>query len=141
MKFNKKNILTFNSLSNNKGFTIIETLFSLLLVSLALVFISQVIISSINGQRKSNIWFNMQQEIETCRAKLVSKSFDDIELAEGSYSTTSGMLQMSWNIKNISPTLKLIQLAVRYKQITKKAFFYKSKYIKNNESTTNGGRK
>ena len=40
-----------------------------------------------------------------------------------------------WEIKSITPTLKVIHLTVSYKGLTKRVYFYKSKYIKNNETT------
>lgn len=133
MKHNKKNKKQVKKPVKDSGFTIIETLFSLLLISLALVSISQMIITAIDAQKKSALRFNMQQKIEYCRNQLVSKTFTAAELEEGSYSTAEHPLKINWNIKNISPTLKVIHLSVSYKNITKKAYFYISKYIKNNE--------
>lgn len=133
MKHNKKNKKQFKKPGKDRGFTIIETLFSLLLISLALMSIAQMITAAIDAQKKSNLRFMMQQKIEYCRDQLVSKPFAAVELEEGSYSIEEKPLKINWDIKNISPTLKLIHLSVSYKNITKKAYFYISKYIKNNE--------
>jgi len=133
MKHNKKSKKQVKKPGKDSGFTIIETLFSLLLISLALVSISQMITAAIDAQKKSTLRFNMQQKIEYCRNQLVSKSFAAAELEEGSYSIVETPLKINWDIKNISPALKLIHLSVSYKKITKKAYFYISKYIKNNE--------
>ena len=132
MKHNKKNKKQFKRPVKDNGFTIIETLFSLLLISLALISISQMIIAAIDAQKKSSLRFNMQQKIEYCRNQLVSKPFADPELEEGSYSCADPLLKIKWDIQDISPTLKSIHLAVSYKKITKEAYFYISKYIKNN---------
>lgn len=131
MKQHNKNKKQLKKPEKDSGFTIIETLFSLLLISLALVSISQMITAAIDAQKKSTLRFNMQQKIESCRAQLVSKSFAAAELEEGSYSTLENPLKINWDIKNISPTFKLIHLSVTYKKITKEAYFYISKYIKN----------
>jgi len=133
MRHNNSNKWHFKKPGKDSGFTIIETLFSLLLISLALVSVAQVITTAINAQKVSNLHFMMQQKIEYCRNQLVSKPFAAIELEEGSYSIKEYPLEINWNIKDISPTLKLIHLSVSYKKITKKAYFYISKYIKNNE--------
>lgn len=133
MKYNKKNKKPVKKPVKNSGFTIIETLFSLLLISLALMSISQMITAAIAAQKKSTLRFNMQQKIEYCRNQLVSKSFAAAELEEGNYSTLEDPFKINWDIRNISPTLKLIRLSVSYKKITKKAYFYISKYIKNNK--------
>jgi Tfp pilus assembly protein PilV len=133
MRHNNKNRKQFKKSGKDHGFTIIETLFSLLLISLALMSIAQMITDAIDAQRKSNLRFMMQQKIENYQNQLVSKSFAAVELEEGSYSNEEFPLKINWEIKNISPTLKLILLSVSYKKITKKAYFYISKYIKNNE--------
>lgn len=133
MKHNKKNKKQFKKPGKDSGFTIIETLFSLLLISLALMSIAQMITAAIDSQKKAALRFNMQQKIEYCRNQLVSKSFAATELEEGSYSTVEYPLNINWDIKNISPALKLIHLSVSYKKITKEAYFYISMYIKNNE--------
>ena len=132
MKHNEKSKKQFKKPVKDSGFTIIETLFSLLLISLALMSISQMITAAIDAQKKSSLRFNMQQKIEICRNQLLSKSFADPELEEGSYSSTDPPLKIKWDIQNISPTLKSIHLSVSYKKITKKAYFYISKHIKNN---------
>ena len=133
MRHNNKNRKQFKKSGKDHGFTIIETLFSLLLISLALMSIAQMITAAIDAQKKSNLRFMMQQKIENYQNQLVSKSFAAVELEEGSYSNEEFPLKINWEIKNISPTLKLILLSVSYKKITKKAYFYISKYIKNNE--------
>ncbi|MGD2089679.1 MAG: hypothetical protein PVH61_26115 [Candidatus Aminicenantes bacterium] len=133
MKYNKKNKEPVKKPVKDSGFTIIETLFSLLLISLALMSISQMITAAIAAQKKSTLRFNMQQKIEYCRNQLASKSFAAAELEEGNYSTLENPFKINWDIRNISPTLKLIRLSVSYKKITKKAYFYISKYIKNNK--------
>ncbi len=134
MRHNNKNKHQFNQPGKDSGFTIIETLFSLLLISLALMSIAQMITAAIDAQKKSNLRFMIQQKIEYCQNQLVSKSFAAAELEAGSYSTEENPLKIYWDIKNISPTLKLIHLSVSYKmKMTKKAYFYISKYIKNHE--------
>ena len=133
MKHNKKSKKQVKKPVKDSGFTIIETLFSLLLISLALMSIAQMITAAIDAKKKSALRFMMQQKIEYCRNQLVSKSFAAVELEEGGYSTVENPLKINWDIKNISPTLKLIHLYVSYKKITKEAYFYISKYIKNNE--------
>lgn len=133
MTHNKKNMKQLKKPGKDSGFTIIETLFSLLLISLALMSIAQMITAAIDAQKKAALRFNMQQKIEYCRNQLVSKSFAAAELEEGSYTNAEPPLKIKWDIQDISPTLKSIHLSVSYKKITKKAYFYISKHIKNNE--------
>ncbi|UCH92520.1 MAG: prepilin-type N-terminal cleavage/methylation domain-containing protein [Candidatus Aminicenantes bacterium] len=120
----------------DKGFTIIETLFSLLLIALVLLFIAKMIAYGIEAHRKSFIRFNMLQKIENCKNQLAAKAFDANELEQGSYSHRDHIFKMNWDINNISPTLKLIRVSISYKSLTKRAYFYRSKHIKN---IKNGG--
>ena len=118
-----------------KGFTLVETLFSLLLISLAILLITRIIICALDGHKKSQIRFKTLQEIEFCKNQLLSKPFDSVELEEGSYSKEENHFKMKWIIKSITPTLKIIDLWVSYRGLTKRAYFYRSQYIKNNQVT------
>lgn len=132
MKKYEKNNERFKKPGKDNGFTIIETLFSLLLISLALVFMTQVIVTAIRAHQRSTLRFNIQQKIEYSRNQLLAKAFDADEMEEGGYSTADDPLFLKWEIKNISPNLKKIHLSVSFKSFTRKAYFYKSKYIRNN---------
>jgi len=139
MKENKKNIKRYfeknQSVQSVKlesiGFTIIETLFSLLLVALAILLISKTMVSAIDTNKKSNLRFNMQQTIECRKNQLLSKPFEDPQLKEGTYKQNDRYFRINWNISDISPTLKFIDLSVSFKTLTKRIQFYKSKEIKN----------
>jgi len=121
----------------NKGFTLIETLVSLLLIAMAILLIAKVIVCAFDGLKKSRIRLNVSQEMESCKNQLLSKSFDCNELKAGSYSKKENHIKKNWEIKSITPTLKIIHLSISYKGLTKRVYFYKSKYIKNNEITNN----
>ena len=120
---------------NQNGFTLIETLVSLLLVTLAVVFISKMLITGIEIQRKSEIRFHLLQEMENCKNELNSKPFGSIELKQGSYSKKVDPGNISWNIADISPTLKIIRLLISSKGAAKRFYFYKSKYINNKDQS------
>ena len=120
-----------------KGFTLIETLVSLVLIALAILLIAKVIVCAFDGHKKSRIRLNVSQELEFCKNQLLSKSFDSDELKVGSYSKKENHIKKNWQIKSITPTLKIIHLVISYKGLTKRVYFYKSKYIKNNEITSN----
>ncbi len=118
-----------------KGFTLVETLFSLLLILLAILLMTRVIICAVDGLKKSRIRFNTIQEIESRKNRLLSTPFDSVELEDGSYSKEENHFKMKWIIKSITPTLKVIDLWVSYRGLTKRAYFYRSKFIKNNRET------
>lgn len=115
----------------DSGFTLIEVLISLLLVSLALVSITNIIGFALDGYRKSVIRFRMVEEIENCKNRLIAKSFDSIDLSAGSYGKKEGEIKITWNIKDLSPTLKRFSLSSSYKVYNRRIYFYKSKFITN----------
>ncbi len=154
MKMNKK-MNSSNNLSRSKtiiptssneekGFTIIETLFSLLLVALAVLLLTRAVVTAIDTYKKSRIRFIMSQEIESCKNKLLSTSFDSLQLQDGNYSKKENIFAFNWEIKSITPTIKAIKLSVsfsvslkhRAKGFTRQVYFYRSKYIKNNKNNT-----
>jgi prepilin-type N-terminal cleavage/methylation domain-containing protein len=122
-----------------RGFTIIETLIALLLIALALVLVSNIIVSAVGVYKKSHLRLQAEQEIGSCKNRLLSGPFDSVELQEGHYLKEDSLFKMKWDIKSITPTLKLINIAITYKynyyRLTRKTYFYKSKYI--NTSNTN----
>ena len=115
------------------GFTLIEILVSLLLVTLAVIFISETLIAGIEIQRKSGIRFHLLQEMENCKNELNAKPFDSLELKQGSYAKKVDPGNLSWDITDISPTLKIIRLFISSKGAAKRSYFYKSKYINNKD--------
>ena len=116
-----------------RGFTLIEVLVSLLLVTMAVVFISQTLITGIEIQRKSAIRFHLLQELENCKNELNCKSFDDVDLKQGSYSKKIAAAEICWDISDISPTLKIIRLVISAKYAARRSYFFKSRYINNKD--------
>ncbi len=121
-----------NTRKNQKGFTLIETMISLVLVSMGLILISNIILFSMDAHRKSTIRFNMLQKLEYYKTKLITRPFDSSELQDGSYARDDEKFKLSWSIKSITPTLKKIRLTILYQGtvFNKKIYFYKSKFIK-----------
>jgi prepilin-type N-terminal cleavage/methylation domain-containing protein len=116
--------------SKESGFTLIELLFTMLLVLLALLLMSNVIIRSIDGNKKSYIRFQLSQELESGKNRLLSKPFDSEELKNGCYAVQEKYFKIVRSISSLSPTLKIIKLSISYKTLTRQIFFYKSRYIK-----------
>jgi prepilin-type N-terminal cleavage/methylation domain-containing protein len=125
-----KKIEKMKSQEKEKGFTLIELLVSLLLVLLALLFIINIIVFSIDGNKKSYIRLQLSQKLESCKNLLLSKPFDSAELKDGHSSTDEEPFKINQDINSISPVLKKIKMSISYKSLTRQIFFYKSKYIK-----------
>lgn len=113
-----------------KGFTLVEVLFSFLLLLIAILFMTNIIIYSLEGNKKSRIRLEVSQKLVYCKNQLLSKSFDSEELKDGHTSIDEPLFRIDWNINSISPTLKKIKLSILYKTLKKQIYFYKSKYIK-----------
>jgi prepilin-type N-terminal cleavage/methylation domain-containing protein len=125
-----KKIKKMKSQEKEKGFTLIELLVSLLLVLLALLFMFNIIIFSIDGSKKSHIRLQLSQKLESCKNRLLSKSFDSVELKDGYLSIDEDPFKICQTINSISPVLKKIKISISYRSLTRQIFFYKSKYIK-----------
>lgn len=115
---------------SEKGFTLIETIFSLLIVFIALIFICKTLIFSIYTNRNSLIRFEIIQKYEYYKYYLYSKSFNSNELKKGDYSKHEKFFKINWTVKNITTSLKKIKIKISYKNLTKQNFIYKSKFIK-----------
>jgi len=115
---------------SEKGFTLIETLFSLLIVFIALIFICKTLIFSIYTNRNSLIRFEIIQKYEYYKYYLYSKSFNSNELKKGDYLKYEKNFKINWTVKNITTSLKKIKIKISYKNLTKQNFIYKSKFIK-----------
>lgn len=113
-----------------RGFTLIETLFSLLLVFIALMFICRTLIFSIYASRNSLIRFKIVQKYEYYKYYLYSRTFDSNELKKGDHLKHENEFKINWIVKNITTSFKKITIRVSYKDLKKKNFIYKSKFIK-----------
>lgn len=114
---------------NEGGFTLVEALVSWALVLLALLFVGDIIIFSINGTGMSRTRIEMSQRLESYKNELLTKPFDSTELLVGSFSFVDGPFKITRHIADVSSTLKKVTLSITYKTLCKQLYFYKSKYI------------
>jgi Tfp pilus assembly protein PilV len=124
-----KSKMKMRQLKNEGGFTLIEVIVSWVLVLLALLFVGDIIIFAVNGTGMSRIRIEISQKLEACKNELAGKPFDSAELEAGYYSSNEGPFKINIQIDGLSSTLKKVTLAITYKTLCKKIYFYKSKYI------------
>lgn len=124
--------------TKDNGFTLIEVLISLLLVAAAIIATARIITFAFEEYRAAFTRYRMVQTIENFKNTLMTKPFDSSDLAYGSYSKNEDKFDLTWNIADLSQTLKKIKLSISYRggNISyrvgnKKVYFYKSKYINN----------
>ena len=116
-----------------KGFTLIETIVSLLLVSMALVMACKIIVYTRVAHQKSRARFTLLQEMESHKNRLTAMPFEATQLKPGQYSIHEGELSITLSIEAISPTLKEVRMLgvhSRYRAATYKIRFFKSKLFK-----------
>ena len=122
--------MIFESKINEIGFTLVEVMFSLLLVSLAMLFLMKVTVQVFHLNRQSTIRFYMNHRLTAKKNQLMSKPFDSSSLVSGKYKEAAKGYELNWVIVDIDSTLKKITVSLRWEKQILKVFLYKSKYIK-----------
>jgi Tfp pilus assembly protein PilV len=128
---------TMGKKSRTAGFTLIETLISLFLVLIGVLFITKVIIFSLDLNKKSLIRLKLWQQVNNQMHTLLSKPYNSEKLLPGNFTTTRDTFRIKWTITPITSTLKKIDLSVSYKQFLRKSYGYKSKTINTNPDLLN----
>ncbi len=118
-----------SELKKENGFTLLEVIISLIVITIGVISLSRVIIFSLHFTKNCQKRFTLTQNYLNQQNTLLAKSFDAEELAQGSHSMPQKELKISWQVTKISDTLKKIELKVADKNIRKKGYFYKSKII------------
>jgi len=113
----------------NKGFTIIETMISLMIIMVGVIQIASIIGQSINLSARSRKIFYINQTLENIKNKLLSEKYNSIKLKEGTTTKTDCGYKVFFKIVDVTPSLKKINLSIIEKGISQKKYFYKSKYI------------
>lgn len=116
-----------------KGFTLIETIISLLLVSMALLMACKIIVYTREAHQKSRARFSLLQEMESHKNRLMAMPFEATQLKPGKYSLHEGERSITLTIEVISPTLKVVRMFgvhTKYRAATYKIRFYISKLFK-----------
>jgi type II secretory pathway component PulJ len=113
------------------GFTLIETMVSLLLVLLAALLGARMVSSALDGYKRSRIAFNLMQETEWVKNRLLAKPFESGEWKDGTFKSENGPLKIAWEIKGLSTSLKIAKLYIvdQISGAARRTSFYKSKYI------------
>ena len=92
------------------GFTLVEILVSMILISFASMFMMKCMITSLNSVKNSNIRFQVSREIEIKKNTLLSKQFNSPELSEGIREENSNRINIEINIKDLTHGLKKLTL-------------------------------
>lgn len=110
-----------------KGFTLVETLVALMLVTVAILSVALFLSFSLQQYRLSLVRFESAQKLENLKDRLLSSPFASSELAEGAHSAQEEKWKTEWVVSAVSPTLKQIAAAVSGGKLKRTLVFHKSK--------------
>ena len=112
------------------GFTLVEILVSMILISFASMFLMKCMITSLNSVKNSNIRFQVSREIEIKKNTLLSKQFNSPELSEGIREENSNQINIKINIKDLTHKLKILTVTGTLRKYRTAVVFYISGSIK-----------
>lgn len=113
----------------NKGFTLIETLVSLSLVLLAVLFSARVTVFVLAQARNSLMRFRLIEKLDYYKNYLSSLSMAAPELAAGEHRQDGREFRVSWRVGAAGAFLKRIDLLAAAANYSLPLVFYKSKFI------------
>lgn len=111
---------------SENGFTIIETLVSLILISFSALFLMKCMIVSLHGIKNSNLRFTIGQILENKKNSFLGEKFNSPLFREGDRSELSGDVLIRSTIIKINQNLKKIRLKGSSKNFSSILVFYKS---------------
>lgn len=118
-----------NTLAIHHGVTLLEALISLTLILLAIMFVTRILIHSLDVDRKSRLRLKINQIFTGEVHRLLSRPFDSEELSAGSHSRQEKDILARWQVEDVSPTLKRFKMTIVYQERTKQGYFYKSRFF------------
>jgi hypothetical protein len=113
----------------NKGFTLVETLISLALLMLAILFSARVIVFALNQSRQSSLRFRLIETVDYYKNYLSSLPFSAPAITEGSHRQDSQRFIVTWRVEPAETGLKKINLLVAGPNYSLPLAFYKSHFI------------
>jgi len=113
----------------NKGFTLIETLVSLALVILAVMFSFRITVFALDRSRQSSLRFGLIETGDYYKNYLSSLPFSAPELADGSQRQDKQKFVVTWRVKLVETGLKRIDLLLTGPNVSLPMAFYKSHFI------------
>lgn len=113
----------------NKGFTLIETMIALVLVTMAMLFMAASLALSQSQYRMSIARFEINHRLENLKNRLLSLPFDSAESSVGAHSVQEGRAKIVWVVSASSPALKRIEGAAPGPPAKRTLVFFKSKFL------------
>jgi|GEM_PF-2635456 len=115
---------------SHRGFTLIEVMLSVLIVTLAIVLVSHALIQSLFLYRDSVRRFQRQNRYHNLKHYLESLTWDSPELSEGHHHQTDGPWESRWIVTDQTPLLKKVEISVKGYGRVKRGHFHLSYLMK-----------
>ncbi len=116
--------------TQKSGFTIIETLISIMLISLSTLLLMKCMIVALHGVKNSNLRFEVNLALENKKNLFLGKTFISPLFSEGTTAEWEGDVMIRTSIVNITDNLKKIILKGSRKNFNAVLIFYKSGILK-----------
>ena len=113
----------------NKGFTLIETLVSLALLLLAVLFSARVMFFALGQSRQADLRFRLVETAEYYKNHLSALPFSAPDLADGGHRQASRTFIVSWRVEPAAVGLKRVDLRVAGQNCAQAIVFFKSNFI------------
>jgi len=113
----------------DKGFTLIETLVSLALLILAVLFSARVMFFALGQSRQAELRFRLVETGDYYRNYLSSQPFSAPDLADGSHRQDDRALVVTWRVEPAEAGLKKISLLAAGPHCALPLVFYRSRLI------------
>jgi len=112
------------------GFTLIEALTALILISISMIFLMKCMIVSLHGVKNSNTRFTVNQILENKKNSLLGMKFSSPPLAAGERTERAGKTEIRIRITDISDGLKRISLEGSFGRYRTATDFFRSKLFR-----------
>lgn len=116
--------------TQRSGFTLVETLVSITLISLSTLFLMKCMIVTLNGVKNSNLRFRVGLVLQNKKNSLLGQRFVSPFFLEGIRKERNGEVLIRTTIINISHNLKKITLKGSRNNFISVLVFYKSKILR-----------
>ncbi len=116
--------------SRGNGFTLVEVLVSMILISFASIFLMKCMITSLNSVKNSNLRFRVSRALDIKKNHLLSKSFNSVGLSEGVREENSDQIEIEISIMDLTPGLKKLTLTGRSGKFSTVSVFHISESIR-----------
>lgn len=113
----------------NKGFTLIETLVSLSLLLLAVLFSTRILVAALGQTRSAAIRFRVLQRLDDYKNYLEALPLDAAELAAGAHSRQESELRVDWRVQDESTSLKRVRLRATARHYALALVLHRSRFI------------